>query len=114
MDRYQLEHSEQYQGFTIKFYSEFEHTHPRDSFDDTEWDIDELCQKIDAGHYVWFTAKVTASKNGIELASDYLGCCLYESVMEFVTDNDYYSDMKQTVVNEAHGVIKLLTEEAIA
>ena len=114
MNRYQLEHSEQYQGFTIRFYSEYEHTHPRESFDDTCWDIQELCDKIDNGDYVWFTAKVTASKNGIELASDYLSCCLYESVMQFVTEDGYYNDMRQTVINEAHKTIELLTSEVTA
>jgi hypothetical protein len=114
MNRYQLEHSEQYQGFIIRFYSEYEHTHPRDYFDDSVTEIDELCDKIDNGDYVWFTAKVTASKNGIELASDYLGCCLYESVLQFVSYEGYYTDMRQTVVYEANKAIELLTSEVTA
>ena len=106
----ELIHEEQAEGFTIRFYAIPEDSHPRDSFDDTCHDIDEICRKIDNGTYVWFVAKVTASKNGIELASDYLGGCLYESCKQFVTDNDYYADMKARVIEEAKQTIHILAE----
>ena len=97
----ELIHEESVNGFDIKFYALPEDMHPRNCFDDSVTDISELCDKIDRGLYAWFVAKVTASKNGIELASDYLGGCLYESCQQFVKDNDYYFDMKQTVIHEA-------------
>ena len=51
----------------------------------------------------WFCAKVSAWKNGEELASTYLGCCCYKKAEEFYTKyHDYYfADMVQEVVSEA-------------
>jgi hypothetical protein len=106
----ELIHEEEAEGFTIRFYALPEDSHPRDSFDDTCHDIAEICRKIDTGHYVWFTAKVTASKTDIELAADYLGACLYESCAQFVRDNDYYADMKDRVIEEAKQTIHILAE----
>ena len=59
-----------------------------------------------------FCAKVTAKKNGIALASDYLGGCIYESEEDFYIKykDDYFSEMVQTVINEAKETIKKLTE----
>lgn len=108
MTHYDLIHTEQYKGFDINFYAAYEDMHPRDHFDETEFNINELCQKINDGEYVWFIAKVTASKNGIELADDYLGGCLYENAMQFVKDNDYYFDMCERVVEQAKANIELL------
>lgn len=108
MMHYELIHTEQYKGFDINFYITHEDTHPRDLFDDNEWDIQEICRKIDNGTYVWFIAKVTASKNGIELAADYLGGNLYDNAMQFVTEDDYYADMREIVVREATTNIQLL------
>ena len=106
----ELIHEELADGFTIRFYALPEYSHPRDSFDDSCFDINELCDKIDRGLYQWFCAKVTASKNGIELADDYLGCCLYDSCQQFVTDNDYYADMKASVIEQAKKTINQLIE----
>ncbi len=108
MTHYELIHTEQYKGFDIKFYVTCEDSHPRDSFDDTCWDVQELCNKINNGDYVWFIAKVTANKHGIELAADYLGGNLYENAMQFVTEDGYYADMRETVVMEATTNIELL------
>ena len=74
---------------------------------ETEEERQELFERINNGSLVWFVAKVTASKNGIELASDYLGGCCYESISEFVKDG-YYSDMVQNTISEArNAIIKL-------
>lgn len=106
----ELIHEEESSGFTIRFYACEEYLHPSDSFDDTCHDIADICDKIDRGIYVWFCAKVTASKADVELASDYLGACLYESCKQFVTDNDYYADMKTRVIEEAKQTIHILAE----
>jgi hypothetical protein len=109
VNNYELIHTEQYKGFDVSFYATHEHMHPRDSFDDSVTDIDELCNKINNGDYVWFVAKVTASKHGIELADDYLGGCLYENEKQFITEDGYYADMRESVVKEAVANIELLT-----
>lgn len=104
------ESTEKADGLEINFYTAPEVLHPRDLFDDSVDDIDEICQKINDGLYMWFVAKVTASKAGVELASEYLGGCLYESYEQFVTDNDYYADMRDSVIKEAKQKIQMLTE----
>lgn len=106
----ELIHEELSDGFTIRFYACEEHIHPRDCFDDSCHDIADICDKIDRGLYQWFCAKVTASKNGIELADDYLGGCLYDSCQQFVEHNDYYADMKDSVIKQAKEAIQQLIE----
>lgn len=65
-------------------------------------ETEENLQEIERNNAV-FCAKVTAEKAGIELASDYLGGCIYENEKDFYTryENDYFADMVDTVVNEA-------------
>lgn len=106
----ELIHEETADGFDIRFYACEEFMHPRDSFDDSCHDIADICDKIDRGVYQWFCAKVTASKNGIELADDYLGGCLYDSCQQFVEHNDYYADMKASVIKQAKEAIQQLIE----
>ena len=54
----------------------------------------------------WFSAKVSAWKNGEELASTYLGACCYETVEAFYTEyhDDYFAQMMQEAVTEAKRV----------
>lgn len=98
-------HTENVQGFDITFSIEPEYIHPRDCFDIEQEAIDGIMNDIDSGRLYWFSAKVTASKNGIELANTYLGACLYQDPMQFVQDNDYYADMVAEVINEAKRAI---------
>ena len=60
-----------------------------------------------------FLAKVTAEKAGVELSSDHLGGCIYESEEDFYTKykDDYFADMKATVIEEAEKELKVLIEE---
>lgn len=94
-----LRHTEEREGFTIKLYTTPE-------LDPPDWDIvdDEFKQLLDginSGELEYFGARVTAEKNGIELASDYLGgfCC--ESIEEFIKQGDCYNQMVNIVINEA-------------
>jgi hypothetical protein len=112
MTHWELIHEEQSAGFDIRFYAAPEDVHPRDCFDDTVDDIAEICRKIDIGVHHWFIAKVTASKHGIELASDYLGGNLYTDARDFVSEDDYYADMRARVIDEAKQTIHILTTEA--
>jgi hypothetical protein len=68
----------------------------------------ELCEKIDSGVYSWFAARVEAYKNGVLLGSDFLGGCLYDTPMQFVTESGYYSDMVDSAINEAKNTLELL------
>ena len=73
-------------GLTIIIDKTHEDMHPRDSFDDSCHDIDEICKDIDRGHLVWFMLRVRVLVEGLELASEYLGGCLYEDPREILTD----------------------------
>ena len=97
-------------NFVIKCYAEPEYESLESMLpDDTEEQITEMYKQIDRGEIVYFTAKVVCELNGVELATDYLCGCIYESYEEFYdADGDYYSDMKSTVLNDARTAIKNL------
>lgn len=59
-----------------------------------------------------FCAKVTAEKAGIELSSDYLGGCVYETEEDFYVKykDCYFSDMVKTVLEEAKKELPKLIE----
>jgi hypothetical protein len=94
--------------FEIQTHITSEDTNPRDSFDDSM--LTEVFEGIKSGRYEWFMVRVTAHKAGVELGSDYLGGCLYESYKQFIDDNDYYADMCERVIDEAKATIKKLCE----
>lgn len=108
MQHWETIHEETRDGFDIVFSVAPEDMHPGDSFDPACFDIEELCEDINRGRYVWFVARVQAFREGVELASDYLGGCLYDSAMDFVRDGDYYADMVDTVTREARATVEKL------
>jgi hypothetical protein len=57
---------------------------------------DGVRQQLEAGNeWAWCTVKVTAEIPGTEFKGvDYLGCCSYKSLENFIECNDYYADMK--------------------
>lgn len=115
MNNWEQLHTEQNQGFEIQFSITPEDMHPADSFDDSSFDdadgLQKLIEAIENGNLCWFIARVQAFKNGILLATDYLGGNCYENPMDFLDAGGYYDDMKWTVINEANQAIKTLTEE---
>lgn len=103
---WELIHEETREGFDIRFYAAPEIDSPDGAFDDDG----ETAAAIYEGRLEWFIAKVTASRNDIQLAADYLGGCSYKSVRDFIRDDDYYADMCEIVIAEARETIKKLTE----
>lgn len=102
-------HEENYEGFTIRFYVEPEDESPRGQFMNEDGsDDEEILAKIEDGTYEWFCVKVTASKAGVELATDYLGGCCYASYEDFLTPDGYAADMRATVVEEARKTLAAL------
>lgn len=73
-------------GFDIIVDKTYEDLHPRDSFDDSCYDINQICQDIDSGHLEWFMLRVRVLVDGHELGSSYLGGCLYEDASEVLSD----------------------------
>ena len=76
---------------------------PRDHFDDC--DIEEICRKIDNGTYEWFMLRVRVMLAGHEMATTYLGGCLYENPEEVMTDG-VADDMIFEALNEAKDEIQ--------
>ena len=58
----------------------------KDCFDDTQFDIAEICHNIDHGNLDWFMLRVRVMLDGYEMGSHYLGGCLYEDAREVLTD----------------------------
>lgn len=98
-----------YKGFDIYFEALPEYKSLSDMFpDDTPEQLNEIYENNRI-----FVAKVTAERAGVELASDYLGGCVYEEVEDFYIKyaGDYFADMVETVVEEAEKEVIRLTEE---
>lgn len=76
---------------------------------ETEEERKEFYSKIKSGELIWFTAKVSAYKADILLASNYLGGCCYTSANEFLKDG-YYLSMREEVINNTTDKIKELNE----
>jgi hypothetical protein len=74
------------EGYTIIVDKSYEDLHPRDCFDDSVTDIKELCEDIDSGKYDWFMLRVRVLVEGLELAEEYLGGCLYSDAREVLSD----------------------------
>jgi len=106
-------HEEKCEGFDIRLTWDYEDLSIESHFpDDTPEQIAEINRKLDNHDYIWFIAIVSAYKNGIRLATEYLGGNLYDSMKQddFIK-NGYYQDMKLTVIKEAREVIKQLASE---
>lgn len=97
-------HSEDRDGFKIDFYALAEHITLEQLGYEAE-DAEETRAQLEDGALVMFCAKITASKNGIELASDYLGGCIYKDEKDFINNDCYYGDMVRTVIAEAKQAI---------
>lgn len=85
-------------GFDIYFEALEEHMSLREILpEETEEQLEEIYNSN-----VIFCAEVTAKKAGIELATDYLGCCIYEKEEDFYnTKGCYFDDMVISVIAEA-------------
>jgi hypothetical protein len=73
-------------GFLVIVDKTYEDIHPRELFDDSCHDIQDICRKIDDYTYEWFMLRVRVMLDGHELGSHYLGGCLYEDAREVLTD----------------------------
>lgn len=90
------------EGFVFNLYLLEEDESPRDNFMNEDGsDDEETIRKIADGTYLWFCAKVTCSKAGIVLGTDYLGACCYANVADFVVPTGYWPDMKAQALAEA-------------
>ena len=100
---------------SIYFQPMVEDTSPFDLFEDKE--ACETMDKIESGEWVWFVAKVTARIDGdeddyynLELASEYLCGCIYDSYEQFYTEykDQCYSEMRDEVLKQSKQELKSL------
>ncbi len=87
-------------GFSVIVDKTYEDFNPRDSFDDSCHDIDEICKDIDRGHFEWFMLRVRVLVEGLELSREYVGGCLYEDPREVLTDGTA-EDLIDTAMTDA-------------
>ena len=73
-------------GFKIIVDKTWEDCHPSELFDETAYNIEELCQQIDNCQLDWFMLRARAMINGHELGSHIVGGFLYEDAREVLTD----------------------------
>ena len=73
-------------GFDIIVEKTYEDVHPNDLFDDSEYDIKQLCEDIECGNLDWFILRVRVLVEGLEIGSSSVGGCLYKDAREVLTD----------------------------
>jgi hypothetical protein len=92
------------EGFEIIVEKTYEDTHPSDLFDDSEFDIKQLCQDIDSGNLDWFILRVRVLVEGLELGSSSVGGCLYKDAREVLTDGLAENEI-DVALDEAKGQV---------
>ena len=100
-------------GFEIIVDKTWEDLNPRDCFDDTVTDIDEIIRDIDRGHLDWFMLRVRVLLDGHELGSHYLGGMLYEDPKECLTDGSA-EDCIEQALEEARAEAERLRQRLTA
>jgi hypothetical protein len=73
-------------GFEVIVDKSWADCHPSELFDETAYDIQEICDKIDRCELDWFMLRARAMLNGHELGSDIVGGFLYEDARETLED----------------------------
>ena len=87
-------------GFTVIVDKTWEDIHPGDCFDDSCYDIQDMCRRIDSGDLDWFMLRVRVLIDDVELSSEYLGGCMYEDAREVLTDGTA-EDLIYTAIEDA-------------
>ena len=73
-------------GFQIIVDKTWEDSHPADCFDDTAYDVKEMCDRIDRGELDWFVARARVLVDGLDLGDACIGGLLYEDARDFLKD----------------------------
>jgi hypothetical protein len=97
------------EGFLVIVDKTYEDLSPRQCFDDTVTDIEQICKDIDNYTLDWFMLRVRVLFDGHELGSHYLGGCLYEDAKQVLTDGTV-EDCLIEAMHEAKQEVKRLKE----
>jgi hypothetical protein len=94
-------------GYDIIVDKTYEDLNPRDCFDESCTDINEIIKDIDRGHLDWFMLRVRVMVEGLELGSSYLGGCLYEDPKDVLTDGTAEDFIAEAMVEAKSKVYRL-------
>jgi hypothetical protein len=101
------------EGLDIIVDKTYEDMHPRDSFDDSVCDLEEIIKDIDRGHLDWFMLRVRVLVQGLPVAEEWLGGCLYEDAREVLSDGtaeDIISQAMTSARQRVKAVSQFFTE----
>lgn len=87
-------------GFEIIIDKSWEDISPRELFDESITDINEICRKIDSYDLDWFMLRARAMLQGHELGSQIVGGFLYEDAREVLKDGTA-NDLAAEAIHEA-------------
>ena len=96
-------------GLWIVVDKTWEETPLEDCFDDTCYQLERIRWQIENGDLDWFMLRVRAFVEDVELASSYLGGCLYESPTQVLEDGTV-DDLLTEVIPEAQRRARTLYE----
>ena len=94
-------------GFTVIVDKTWEDLSPRDCFDESVTDIKQLCEDIDSCKLDWFMLRVRIMVDEYELASEFLGGCLYENSREVLTDGTAEDLIAQAMITARREVYRM-------
>jgi hypothetical protein len=97
-------------GYDIIVDKTWEEIQLRDCFDDTCFDIRDMENKVNSGELDWFMLRVRVMVEGLELASEYLGGCLYEDAREVLSDGTA-EDLIDLAITEAKKQVYRLSKK---
>ena len=94
-------------GFTVIVDKTWEDISVADCFDDTQFDIAEICHNIEHGNLDWFMLRVRIMVDEYELASEFLGGCLYEEAREVLRDGTAQDLIDQAMITARREVYRM-------
>ena len=94
-------------GFTVIVDKTYEDISPRDCFDDECWDMKQMFEDIESGRLDWFMLRVRIMVDEYELASEFLGGCLYEDAREVLRDGTAQDLTDQAMITAKREVYRM-------
>ena len=95
------------EGYTVIVDKSYEDMDPKDCFDEECFDMKEMYNDIDSGRLDWFMLRVRVLVEGLELADEYLGSCLYKDAREVLTDGTAEDLIDQAMTRAKSQVYRL-------
>lgn len=96
------------EGYTVIVDKSYEDMDPKDCFDEECFDMKEMYNDINSGRLDWFMLRVRVLVEGLELADEYLGACLYKDAGEVLTDGTA-EDLIDQAMTRAKGQVYRLS-----